>query len=71
MNLAGKAPSSAHTFVTEYLTPEETALHLRCSALTLAKWRRRGYGPKWKRIGPQRIGYHVADVNAYLAQTNS
>jgi hypothetical protein len=30
---------------------------LRCSALTLAKWRQRGYGPKWKRIGPQRIGY--------------
>ena len=46
MNLMAKAPSNAQSFVTEYLTPEETALHLRCSALTLAKWRQRGYGPK-------------------------
>jgi hypothetical protein len=68
MSLTATAPAGAHSFVTEYLTSEEVALRLRCSALTLAKWRARGYGPKWQRIGPQRVGYRLADVNAYLAR---
>jgi hypothetical protein len=64
------APAGAN-FVTEYLTSEEVALRLRCSALTLAKWRARGYGPKWQRIGPQRVGYRLADVNAFLGKAGA
>jgi predicted DNA-binding transcriptional regulator AlpA len=71
MSLTAIAPSGATSFVTEYLTPEEVALRLRCSALTLAKWRARGYGPKWQRIGPQRVGYRPADVTAYLAKASA
>jgi hypothetical protein len=64
--LAADAPLGAKNFQAEFLTPEETAMHLRVSALTLAKWRGRGYGPKWQRVGPQRIGYRVADVRKFL-----
>ena len=51
------------------LSPEEAAARLRCSAYTLANWRRDGCGPKWRRIGPKRVAYTVGDLNDFLATT--
>jgi hypothetical protein len=60
--------AKAESFSDRFLTTEQTAVRLGCSAWTLAKWRLRGTGPAWRRIGPQKVVYTVEDVNAFLGK---
>ena len=60
--------AKAESFSDEFLTTEQTAVRLGCSAWTLAKWRLKGTGPAWRRIGPQKVVYAIADVNAFLGK---
>jgi len=48
------------------LTPEQVATLMRCSSYTLARWRREGRGPKFRRIGPSKVYYALADVRAFM-----
>lgn len=49
----------------EYLTTTETAALLRVSKLTLKRWRDRGEGPPFTRVG-SRFRYPRAALDAYL-----
>lgn len=46
--------------------PEDVEMRIFGSIEKLAQWRHRNRGPAFIRIG-RRIGYHGADLNAYLA----
>lgn len=46
--------------------PEDVEMRIFGSVEKLAQWRHRNRGPAFIRIG-RRIGYHGADLNAYLA----
>ena len=46
--------------------PEDSEMRIFGSIEKLAQWRHRNRGPAFIRIG-RRIGYHGADLNAYLA----
>ena len=46
--------------------PEDPEMRIFGSIEKLAQWRHRNRGPAFFRIG-RRIGYHGADLNAYLA----
>jgi Helix-turn-helix domain len=48
------------------LSPARVAQAFDIQVDTLAAWRRRGYGPKWYRIGRQ-IKYAEADLLAWLS----
>lgn len=50
------------------LTSAETASALRVTEQTLLKWRARGTGPAFQRIGPRRIFYRVRDVLAFAGE---
>lgn len=49
-----------------YLKPEEVAPLLGVSKVTLSRWRRRGEGPPWRRLGPRLIRYPEAELVAWL-----
>jgi hypothetical protein len=46
--------------------PEDAEMRVFGSIEKLAQWRHRNRGPAFIRIG-RRIGYHGADLHAYLA----
>ena len=48
------------------LTTKETAALLRCSISALNKWRVRGDGPRFVRLGG-RVRYRRADLTRYIA----
>jgi hypothetical protein len=59
-----KVPDSA----TDLITSEQAAVRLRVSAYTLARWRVLGTGPKWCRVGPKKVYYRLADLDAFLGR---
>jgi hypothetical protein len=63
--------TATKSFSDDFLTTEQTAVRLGCSAWTLAKWRLKGTGPAWRRIGPQKVVYAVSDVNAFLGKVSA
>jgi len=50
----------------ETLTPKEVAEILHTSEAGLAQLRYRGTGPRFVKIGPRKVIYRLADVQAYL-----
>lgn len=46
--------------------PAETAKLLHTSESTLAKWRLRGCGPPFVKIGPRAVGYPMAELEEWL-----
>lgn len=48
------------------LTPEAST-HLHISESTLEKWRIRGDGPPFIRLGSRKVGYLRADLDEWLA----
>jgi predicted DNA-binding transcriptional regulator AlpA len=48
------------------LTPE-ASIYIRAGESTLEKWRLRGDGPPFIRIGSRKIGYLRADLDQWLA----
>jgi predicted DNA-binding transcriptional regulator AlpA len=56
---------------TEILLTREAAAHLRAAESTLEKWRIRGDGPPFIRIGPRKIAYRLSDLDAWLEARRS
>lgn len=50
-----------------YLTEIQTSERLRRTRRTLQRWRRDGGGPDYTRLGEWRIGYRLADIEAWEA----
>lgn len=48
------------------LTTHEAAKLLRLSAQTLSTWRCRGEGPRFVRLGGNRVAYREADLAAFV-----
>ena len=48
------------------MTPDEAAKHLRLAKQTLARWRVEGHGPRFLRLGGNRIVYRPSDLDAWL-----
>lgn len=51
----------------KYLTETEVAARLGVSRPTLYRWRRAGIGPAWTRLGPRRLAFDAAALDAWLA----
>ena len=47
------------------LKTNEAAQVLNVSVATLEKWRQRGLGPEFQRLGPKTIRYHVEALATY------
>jgi predicted DNA-binding transcriptional regulator AlpA len=56
---------------TEILLTREAAAHLRAAESTLEKWRIRGDGPPFIRIGPRKIAYRLSDLDSWLETRRS
>ncbi len=54
--------------IDQYITAAELASRLGCAVITLEKWRQRGEGPHWVRVGKRAVRYRVRDVEAWLAE---
>ena len=50
-----------------YVTEREFSEMYHVSRRTAQRWRRAGDGPCWVRIGPRRVVYRLADVEAWAA----
>ena len=49
-----------------WLSPIEAALYLGFSVQTLERWRKKGEGPRWFRLGYRRVIYDIADLDAFI-----
>lgn len=52
---------------TPYMRTAAAASFLVTSPRTLEKWRRRGIGPKWVRLGVRLVLYDRRELEAWLA----
>jgi hypothetical protein len=48
-----------------FLTDNEVAKYFGVSVASCRRWRLKGIGPKWRRVGEGSIRYAIADVEAY------
>jgi predicted DNA-binding transcriptional regulator AlpA len=62
--------AKAESFSDELLNTEHVAVRLGVSSWTVSRWRVKGTGPAWRRIGPKRVVYSAADVNAFLSKAS-
>ena len=56
---------------TRLLTSAQTAAFLRCKPQTLRKWRVRGCGPQYIRLGDSRaapVAYRLSDLETWIAE---
>ena len=53
--------------MTTLLDPKALAARLGVSTITLSKWRVRGTGPRFVKVGARRVGYSADEVDAWLA----
>ena len=51
----------------DYLTEEQFADRYHLGRRTVQRWRQTGEGPRWCRLGPRRILYRVADIEAWAS----
>lgn len=49
----------------EFLSQDDVARRLGVSERTVMRWRSTGDGPPFVRLGARRIGYRLADVEAW------
>lgn len=47
------------------LTPKQAASFLQVSEKTLEKWRTKGTGPKFRRLGHRMVRYQQSDLDAW------
>ena len=50
------------------LSAKEAADHIGISRSTLSKWRMRGEGPRWHRVGPRLVRYFKDEVDEWLEE---
>ena len=50
------------------LRPREAADYLGVAGRSLERWRASGDGPAFVRVGPRRVGYRVADLQAWTTR---
>lgn len=43
---------------------------LNIKPVTLKVWRIRGQGPRWVKIGPKTVRYHMADIHAFISSAS-
>ncbi|MFD1344283.1 helix-turn-helix domain-containing protein [Litorisediminicola beolgyonensis] len=55
------------TFSSPWLTPADAAAYLRVSNGTLANWRSRGEGPRYRAVG-RVVRYHRDDLDAFMVE---
>jgi predicted DNA-binding transcriptional regulator AlpA len=48
------------------LTPQQTAAYTGLAIATLQRQRTEGTGPKFVKLGKRRVGYRLADLEAWL-----
>jgi predicted DNA-binding transcriptional regulator AlpA len=48
------------------LSSREASSHVGLSEMTLRRYRTEGTGPRFVRLGERRIGYRIADLDAWL-----
>ena len=53
---------------TKFLCPKEAAVYMGKSIETLARYRKRGIGPKFGRTETGRIYYRVSDIDMYFEE---
>lgn len=53
-----------------FMTPKRLAEQLGISVKTLARMRKDGSGPPFKKIGRKHIRYPIADLEAWIAENN-
>lgn len=49
-----------------YLSVNDVSAKLGVSVISLARWRRQNIGPSWVRLGPKRLAYDAAKLDAWL-----
>lgn len=55
------------TFTSPWLTTEQAAAYLSVSAGTLANWRTKGTGPRYRAVG-RMVRYHRDDLDAFMME---
>lgn len=50
------------------LTTADAARRLAVAPTTMTKWRLRGEGPRWRKIGAHLVRYAAADLDAFIAE---
>lgn len=55
------------TFTSPWLTTEQAAAYLSVSAGTLANWRSKGNGPRYRAVG-RMVRYHRDDLDAFIME---
>ncbi|MDR4485374.1 MAG: hypothetical protein R3B95_19610 [Nitrospirales bacterium] len=50
----------------ELLTPQQVARNIFTTIGTLAKWRLKGIGPRFIKLGPRSIAYPKAELQSWL-----
>lgn len=53
--------------MTRYLSTSNAAIFLGSTQPTLARWRRQGDGPPFKKIG-RRVTYDIAELESWIAE---
>lgn len=51
-----------------FMSVRETAAYMRMSKSTLDKWRCRGIGPRWVKVGQRKVAYALDDVEAWMTE---
>ncbi|WP_458370813.1 helix-turn-helix transcriptional regulator [Pseudomonas fluorescens] len=51
----------------KYLSESQVLAQVGISRATLFRWQRDGYFPMRRKLGPKRVGWSLADVEAWFA----
>jgi predicted DNA-binding transcriptional regulator AlpA len=52
------------------INTQQVAEMLGVKPITVKLWRVKGQGPRWKKVGAKAVRYSVADVQAFLEQSD-
>lgn len=61
-----RSPYDEEVFMSEKLSPRQAAKYLGFSVPTLERWRRSGVGPKFVKLGGNRVAYLQKHLDEYV-----
>ncbi|MFW8592817.1 helix-turn-helix domain-containing protein [Cribrihabitans neustonicus] len=61
------AQAELQTFTSPWLTTDQAAAYLSVSSGTLANWRSKGNGPRYRAVG-RMVRYHRDDLDAFMME---